>query len=111
MGKFGEQWSNLSAKTKVAYVTALVAFTIGWGLAIAGFILGAGVVSDSVLWILGQSLVYAASVFGVGMYVTASVTNMKKSIARFMVDEKRLVDKQMGLEEENNEEEIEQYES
>lgn len=87
MAKFSEQWSQLEIKTKIAYITALVAFTIGWGLAIAGFIIGAGVVSDSVLWILGQSLIYAASVFGVGMYVTGSVKNMKKAIRMFMQSE------------------------
>lgn len=89
MANFSEQWSQLEVKTKIAYITAIVAFTIGWGLAIAGFIIGAGVVSDSVLWILGQALIYAASVFGVGMYVTGSVKNMKKAIRMFMASEDR----------------------
>lgn len=89
MAKFSEQWSDLEVKTKIAYLTAIVAFTVGWGLAIAGFVIGAGVVSDSVLWILGQALVYAASVFGVGMYVTNSVRNMKKAIRMFMQTEDR----------------------
>ena len=87
MASFKEQWLNLSIKTKIAYITAIVAFAIGWGLTIAGFIIGAGVVSDSVLWILGQALIYAASVFGVGMYVSASVKNMKKAIGNFMAKE------------------------
>lgn len=79
-----KQWSNLDIKTKIAYITAVLAFLIGWGLTIAGFIIGAGVISDSVLWVLGQALVYAASVFGVGMYVTGSVRGMKKAINDFM---------------------------
>lgn len=81
-------WSQLDVKTKVAYITAILAFTIGWGLTIAGFIIGAGVISDSVLWVLGQALVYAASVFGVGMYVGNEVIGMKRSIRRFMKQEK-----------------------
>ena len=87
MAKFSEQWSSLEIKTKIAYITAIVAFTIGWGLAIAGFVIGAGVVSDSVLWILGQALIYSASVFGVGLYVSGSVKNMKKAIRKFMAEE------------------------
>ena len=81
-------WSELDVKTKIAYFTALMAFCIGWGLTISGFILGAGVISDSVLWVLGQALVYAASVFGVGMYVGNEVVGMKRSIRRFMKQEK-----------------------
>ena len=80
-------WSNLDVKSKIAYITAVAAFFIGWGLTIAGFWIGAGVISDSVLWVLGQALVYAASVFGVGMYVTGEVRGMKRSIRRFMRDE------------------------
>lgn len=80
-------WSSLEIKTKIAYITAIVAFVAGWGLTVAGFVIGAGVISDSVLWVLGQSLVYAASVFGVGMYVTNSVRSMKHSIRMFMKNE------------------------
>ena len=79
-----KKWKDLEVKEKIAYATAIAAFTIGWGLTITGFIIGAGVISDSVLWVLGQSLVYAASVFGVGLYVTGSVRNMKHEINRFM---------------------------
>ena len=85
-------WSQLDVKTKIAYITAIVAFCIGWGLTIAGFIIGAGVISDSVLWVLGQSLVYAASVFGVGMYVGNEIIGMKRSIRRFMKQEKEYLE-------------------
>lgn len=102
-----QAWSNLEVKTKIAYITAIVAFACGWGLAIAGFIIGAGVVSDSVLWILGQALVYAASVFGVGMYVSSSVKGMKTAIRNFMVAEDRRLRDGSIKEEEEIEEEIE----
>ena len=92
-----QNWSDLEVKTKIAYITAIVAFVLGWCLTIAGFVIGAGVISDSVLWVLGQALVYAASVFGVGMYVTGSVRNMKRSIARFMIDEKRHMEENEDL--------------
>lgn len=85
-------WSQLDVKTKVAYITAVIAFVIGWGLTIAGFIIGAGVISDSVLWVLGQALIYAASVFGVGMYVGNEVMGMKRSIRRFIKQEKEYLE-------------------
>lgn len=88
-----EKWSSLDVKSKIAYTTALIAFVVGWGLTIAGFIVPPlGTVSDSVLWILGQALVYAASVFGVGMYVTGSVKTMKSSLRQFMREEKRILE-------------------
>lgn len=97
-----ETWAGLEIKTKIAYITAIVAFAAGWGLTIAGFIMGAGVISDSVLWVLGQALVYAGSVLGIGMYVSGSVRNMKRSIARFMINEKRHMEENEELMEEED---------
>lgn len=104
MSEFKERWSELDLKTRIAYITAIVAFTIGWGLTIAGFCLPpVAVVADSILWILGQALLYAASVLGIGMYVTGSMRGMKHSISQFMREEhKRLKEE---VEEEMEEEE------
>lgn len=85
------KWSSLKVQTRIAYITALAAFVLGWGLTVAGFIIGAGIISDSVLWVLGQSLVYCASVFGVGLYVGSEVKNMKQSIKSFMTAEDRRI--------------------
>ena len=75
----------MDIKTKLAYVTAIVALIVGFGLTIAGFCVDPiGVVSDSVLWVLGQTLVYAGSIFGVALYTTGSVANMKKEIQEFL---------------------------
>lgn len=69
---------KLDIKTKFAIVSAVVAFLIGWGLTVAGFLIPPkGEVHDSVLWILGQALVYAASVFGVGMYISSEMTKLR----------------------------------
>lgn len=84
MAEIIKEWKCLDIKTKIAYITAVAAFACGWGLTIAGFIIGAGAISDSVLWVLGQSLVYAASVFGIGMYVTGAVKNMKQEVDGYM---------------------------
>lgn len=87
-----ETWKTLDVKTKIAYVTAIIAFTLGWGLSVSGFIIGAGVISDSVLWVLGQALVYTASVFGIGMYTTGEVKKMKMSVRNFINEEKRVLE-------------------
>ena len=110
MSKIKEKWSDLDLKTRIAYVTAIVAFTLGWGLTTWGFIIGAGIVHDSVLWILGQSLLYSASVLGVGMYVTGAVRGMKRDIGIFMKEERKKGHKLQEIEEEDEtglEEEIE----
>lgn len=97
-------WSSLDIKTKIAYITAIISFVIGWGLTIAGFVVPPlGAVSDSVLWILGQALIYAASVFGVGLYVTGSVKAMKTSLRQFMAKEKRILESEEEAIDENEE--------
>lgn len=83
-------WKTLNVKDKIAYLTAIAAFVCGWGLTIAGFIVGAGVISDSVLWVLGQALVYAASIFGVGMYVGNAVKGMKQEVEDFLHKEEEV---------------------
>lgn len=80
-----EKWKDLDIKNKVAIITAIVAFLIGWGLTIAGFwVPPVGEVADSILWILGQSLVYAASVLGIGMYVGGEVKRLKGEVRNYM---------------------------
>ena len=55
------KYEQCTKKQKIAIITALIAFGLGWGLTIAGFIIPpSGEIADSVLWVLGQSLVYAA---------------------------------------------------
>lgn len=80
-----EKWKDLDIKNRLAIITAVLAFLIGWGLTIAGFIVPPlGAVSDSVLWILGQALIYAASVFGVAMYVGGEVKRLKGEVRNYM---------------------------
>ena len=68
---------KLDTKSKFAIGTAIGAFVIGFGLTIAGFVLPPrGEVHDSVLWILGQALIYTASVLGIGMYFNSKLTQL-----------------------------------
>lgn len=60
---------KMDIKDKTAYITAVAAFVIGWFLVVAGFYAEPkGEISGSILAVLGEAMVYAASVFGVGMY-------------------------------------------
>ena len=57
---------NKSKKEWMSILTCGATFTFGWGLTIAGFIVPpVGVVSGSVLWILGQSLLYCGAILGI----------------------------------------------
>lgn len=90
-------WAKLDVKTKFAIVTAAVAFLAGWGLAIAGFLLPPkGEVHDSVLWILGQALIYTASVLGIGMYINNEITRLKAENQKF---KREVIEKVEGGEE------------
>lgn len=76
-----KKFSELNIREKLAISTALAAFILGWGMSIAGFIAPPlGEVADSLLWILGQALIYAASVFGITGYFSAESVRMKNDI-------------------------------
>ena len=82
---------------KAAYITAIISFVIGWGLTIAGFIVPPmGEVSGSVLAVLGEAMVYAASVFGVTLY-------FQNQMAKFRHDAQRYMDHRLNEQEENGE--------
>lgn len=83
MKKYKETYSELDFKNRLAVITCLIAFGLGWSLTIAGFIIPPlGEVADSILWILGQSLLYTASVLGIGMYTNNLVKNGIRGIRR-----------------------------
>jgi len=89
-----DTWKTMDIKQKFAIVTAVVAFIAGWGLTIAGFVIPPeGEVADSVLWILGQSLIYTASVLGIGMY-------FNNQMVKFRTDTKRYIDREIREERE-----------
>ena len=79
--------TKMDTKQKTAFITALIAFAAGGGLTIAGFCVPPqGEVSGSVLAVLGEAMVYAASVFGVSMY-------FGHEMAKFRHDTKQYIDR------------------
>ena len=85
------KWIDLNIKEKLAIITALAAFIIGWCLSIAAFIVPPlGEISSGILWILGQSLVYAASVFGITGYFNAEQVKLRNDMDRHLEHMERM---------------------
>ena len=83
-------WKDLSIKDKLALVSASAAFTIGWGLTICAAFVPILLSEQGVLWILGQALIYSASVFGLGMYFKSETVQMKDNLNRHLEKIERL---------------------
>ena len=81
---------RMDLKQRTAYVTAVLAFAAGWGLTIAGFCVPpTGEVSGSVLAVLGEAMVYAASVFGVGMYFNHEMQKFRHDTKQYIDEVER----------------------
>ena len=100
-------WKSLNIKDKIAIISACVAFALGWILSICGFIVPPiGEVADSMLWILGQALIYAASVFGVSAYFRSETIQMKREMQNFLVEKEKMMDERLKLKQNVDEGEI-----
>lgn len=75
-----QSWNDLNIKEKLSIASACVAFIIGWGLVICAAFVQILLSEQSVLFILGQALIYSASVFGVALYFKAESAQMKQNI-------------------------------
>ena len=86
-----DKWSDLNIKDKLAILSAIIAFILGWFMSIAGFCIPPiGEVADSILWILGQALLYAASVFGVSAYFRSETVQLKRDMDRHIEHMERM---------------------
>lgn len=62
-------------------LTALFALLFGFGLSLAGFIVDPkGIVDQSVLWILGQCLLYAGSIYGISTHFQKKQKELENKI-------------------------------
>lgn len=76
-------YEKCTLKQKVAMLSGIVAFILGWGLTIAGFCIPPiGEIADSVLWVLGQSLIYTGSVLGLTQYFSAESVKLRHDVDR-----------------------------
>lgn len=64
-------------KEDVQIWSAIGMLLAGVGLSIAGFIVPpVGQIHDSVLWFFAQCLIYAGSIFGIGIYINGKFNNL-----------------------------------
>lgn len=74
-GNTGQKWSDLIFSDKAIFLTAILSFFFGWTLTFIGFFTTPrGEVSDSVLWILGQALIYCGGALGITNYVGSKIS-------------------------------------
>lgn len=77
-------------KDLLATWTAALAFIFGIALTTAGFIVEPiGQVHDSILWILGQTLLYCGAVVGISTHYQTELRHFKREIATFVNEEER----------------------
>ena len=75
----------MNTKQRIAYWTAIIAFVCGWCLTIAGFIVPPrGEVSGSVLAVLGEAMVYTASVLGITLYFSNEMLKFKRDTRKYL---------------------------
>ena len=74
---------SLEKKEAIQYVTAVGMLVAGLALTVAGFVVEPlGVISDSVLYVLAQCLIYAGSIFGIGLYMNTKIDVLKRQIQK-----------------------------
>ena len=92
-----KKWNDLSIKERLAVGSACIAFLAGWTLTgIAAFV-PILLSEQGVLWILGQSLIYSASVFGIAAYFRSEAVQMKHDIERYFDRKERLQEERYKL--------------
>ena len=70
-----------NSKEILTVVTCSLSFAFGWLLTTIGFFVPpCGEVSDSVLWILGQSLLYTGACIGISSYYSKKLNDFKHEI-------------------------------
>ena len=83
----------MDTKQRIAYWTAIIAFVCGWGLTIAGFIVPPkGEVSGSVLAVLGEAMIYTASVLGITLYFSNEILKFKRDTRKYLNDRENETD-------------------
>lgn len=84
-------WTTLNIKEQIAIISACVAFVLGWAMSIGAFFVPpVGEVADSILWILGQALLYSSAVFGVSAYFRSEAVQLRRDMDRHLEHMERI---------------------
>lgn len=78
-------------KDNIAVTSAIVMLCFGMALTAIGFFVSpVGEVHDSILWILGQALLYAGAIFGVAYYTKGVIDKQVKDLEnRYLKDKEQ----------------------
>lgn len=80
-------------RTDIQIWSAIMMLIFGVGLTIAGFIVPPlGDISDSVLWVLAQSLIYAGSALGINVYMQCKFNDIKAEIKKQLSENPKKLD-------------------
>ena len=86
-----DAYEKCTLKQKVAMLSGILSFALGWGLTIAGFCIPPiGEIADSVLWVLGQALIYTGSVLGLTQYFSAESVKLRHDVDKHLEHMERL---------------------
>ena len=70
-------------RTDIQVYSAVGMLIAGVALSVAGFVAPPyGEISDSVLWFFAQCLIYAGSIFGVGIYIQGKFADLKNDLTQ-----------------------------
>lgn len=83
-------------KDNIAVISAIVMLCFGITLTTIGFFVAPmGEVHDSILWILGQALLYAGAIFGVAYYTKGVIEKQVSDLEnRYLKDDKQSAEPQ-----------------
>ena len=71
---------TVERKETVQYITAICTLASGVIMCFLSFFLNKYVVHDSALWYFGETLAFAGSVFGIGIYVNHQIKKAELNI-------------------------------
>lgn len=67
-------------RTIITWIAAVTAFIVGMALAIVGFLVPpTGVISGSVLTLVGETMTFFGAVFGIGEYTKIQLAKLKRA--------------------------------
>ena len=77
----------MDTKERIQYATAVAMLVSGLVMSFVGFYAApVGEISDSVLWYTAQTLIYAGSIFGVGLYIDGRLKRLENK-RKFNLDD------------------------
>ena len=86
-----QTWKDLTIKEQIAIISACVAFVLGWAMSIGAFFVPpVGEVADSILWILGQALLYCSATFGIAAYFRSESVQLRRDMDRHLEHMERM---------------------